>query len=371
MIINRHRVYRGHRSATNELPRLLLFLIVLILLALLAAFSLLPQYLVYTPDGVDMVVPMLEESGRGFELTDVAKPQPYPGEAEASFTVAAPDYSYIDMADADRLSYMQGYHVPFSKITESGLESVKNEAQRSGIKGLVMEMKNRDGSLAWASTVAAASSCGANGKWDISAELAELKADGWYLAAELPCAVDTLMATKMPETALRDLSGAPYTDGRGTWVDPWNKTVREYIAELAADLISIGFDEIILTDLEHPAAEVQYTREIASGLDHTACVMNCAIAVRQLMEKTLASSGAHLCAELSHDALLGTATNGQSFEYFLKVFDRLVIKTTTYQEDAQVFIGAHIDSTLRYVPQMSWSFSGGSWMLDPTITEED
>ena len=370
MIIRRHIVYRGHRSPTKQLPRILLFLIVLILLALLAAFALLPQYLVYTPDSAEMVVPLLEESGKGFELTDTEKPQPYPGTAEATFTVAAPDYSYIDMADTDGLDYMQGSYVPFSKITETGLESAKNEAQRSGVKGLIMEMKNRDGSLAWASTVAKASSCGANGKWDMSAELAELKADGWYLAAELPCAVDTLMATKMPETALRDFSGAPYADGRGTWVDPWNKTVREYIAELAADLISMGFDEIILTDLEHPSGEVLYTREIAGGLDHTACVMNCAIAVRQLMEKTLSTSGAHLCVEMSHDALTGNAVNGQSFEYFLKVFDRLIIKTTTYHDDAQIFVGAHIDSTLRYVPQMSWSFSGGSWVLDPSITED-
>ena len=49
------------------------------------------------------------------------------------------------------------------------------------------------------------------------------------------------------------------------------------------------------------------------------------------------------------------------------MFDRLVIETETYSDDAPVFTEKKIDSTLRFVPQMTWTFGGGSWILDPTV----
>ena len=74
-MINRgHRVYRGRQTAGSRLPSVLLFILVFLLLAALMTFSLLPQYLVYHRDGVEMVVPMLEESGQAYTITAVAKP---------------------------------------------------------------------------------------------------------------------------------------------------------------------------------------------------------------------------------------------------------------------------------------------------------
>ena len=78
-----------------------------------------------------------------------------------------------------------------------------------------------------------AASNAANSTWDPSAALAELKSDGWYLVADISCAVDTLLAEKSPQTALRDASGAVYEDGSGKWVDPWNRTVRSYVVAVA------------------------------------------------------------------------------------------------------------------------------------------
>ena len=34
-------------------------------------------------------------------------------------------------------------------------------------------------------------------------------------------------------------------------------------------------------------------------------------------------------------------------------------------DDAPLFTAAHYDSTLRFVPQMTWGFGGGSWIIDP------
>ena len=370
MISRGHRVYRGRQSAGTRLPSVLLFILVFLLLAGLAAFSLLPQYLVYHRDGVEMVVPMLEESGLPYTVEALGGPEPYPGQANASVQISAPDYSYVELADGKGLGYLQAYYVPMSKVTESALDSAVKEAQRSisgiGAKGVVLEMKDESGRLAWMSNVALASSIASNSSWDPSAALAELKADGWYLVAKVSCGVDTLLATKYQGVALRDGSGAIYETGAGCWVDLWNREVRSYIIDLCTDLIGMGFDEIILSHVEHPNATVTYTRQIAANLNREACVMNFSIAVRQGLSRVMASSGAHLCAMMSHDVLgAAESVNGQSLENFLRVYDRVVIPTATYSEDAPIFTGAKYDSTLRFVPQMTWAFGGGSWLLDP------
>ena len=90
-------------------------------------------------------------------------------------------------------------------------------------------------------------------------------------------------------------------------------------------------------------------------------------AVREAIEKTMTEKNVHLSARVPHDVLTTGTDNGQSMDNFLKVFDRLVIETETYSDDAPVFTEKKIDSTLRFVPQMTWTFGGGSWILDPTV----
>ncbi len=368
MIVKGHRVYRGAQGAGSRLPGVLLFIVVFLFLAGLMAFSLLPQYLVYHREGVEMIVPMLEEDGQGYSVVGIDGPEPYGSEVHAEVRVAEPDYSYVNLTNLNGMNYLNGYIVPFGKVTENGLDSAVKEAQRSlsglGVKGLVLEMKDESGRLAWMSNVAMASSYGANSSWDPQAALAELKADGWYLAAKVSCSVDTLLATRNPGFALRDASGGVYTDGNGSWVDLWNRDVRQYVVDLCADLYDIGFDEVILTHVEHPVNNVSYTRQIAANLNREAYVMNFSIAVRRGLDKVLSGSN-RLDAQLSHDVLTVGTSNGQELETMLRVYDRVVILTGTYSEDAPVFTGLHYDSTLRFVPQMTWGFGGGSWILDP------
>ena len=367
MIVKGHRVYRGHRSAGKSGAPVLLTIVVLLLIALLLAFSLLPEYVVYHRDSVEMVVPMLQESGEGYTVESLPAPAPYGGSAMASIEVAEPDYSRISLAQTATLQYLNGYYVPFSKVSAKGIENAVKEAERSGVRGLVLEMKDESGKLAWMSGVATASSNAANSTWDPTATLGELKAQGWTITAEISCAVDTLLAGAMPEVALRDRTGSPYVDSLGGWVDLWNRSVRTYIAELCTDLMAMGVDEIILSHVEHPLTEVTYTREIAGSLNREAFCMNFAIAVRDAIDKTMKDKGVHLSARVPHDVLTRGTDNGQSMDNFLKVFDRLVIETETYSDDAPVFTGKKIDSTLRFVPQMTWTFGGGSWILDPTV----
>ena len=311
MIVKGHRVYRGHRSAGHSGLPVLLTILVLILLALLLTFSLLPEYVVYHRDGVEMVVPMLQESGQGYTVEGISAPAPYAGDASATIQVAEPDYTNISLAGSAGLEYLNGYYVPFSKVNATGLETAVKEAERSGVKGLVLEMKDESGKLAWMSGVATASSNAANSTWDPTAYLSELKADGWTITAEICCAVDTLLATANPDVALRDRTGAPYVDESGGWVDLWNRDVRTYIEELCIDLMAMGVDEIILSRVEHPLAEVTYTREIAGSLNREAFCMNFSIAVREAIEKTMTEKNVHLSARRAYDRYRQRAVDGQ------------------------------------------------------------
>ena len=367
MIVNGHRVYRGRRSAGKSSLPFWLTVLVLLLIVFLLAFSLLPQYLVYHSDSVEMVVPMLQEDGKAYSVTAITAPSAYAGSAAASIQVAEPDYSLVSLADGKGLQYLDAYYVPFSKVTAAGVETAVKEAERSGVKGLVLEMKDESGKLAWMSGVATASSNAANSTWDPESYLSELKDDGWTLVAEISCAVDSLLSAADPDVALRDTSGVPYADENGGWVDLWNRDVRTYIEELCSDLITLGFDEIILSHVEHPLAQVMYTRDVASSLNREASVMNFSIAVRTALEDTLDDKGVHLSVRASHDILTNGTDNGQTLENLLKVYDRLVIETDSYSDDAPIFTELKIDSTLRFVPQMTWTFGGGSWILDPTV----
>ena len=369
MISRGHRVYRGSQSAGARAPAILLFIFVFLLLAALMAFSLLPEYLVYHRDGVEMVVPYLEESGQPYTITAVAGPGPYGSPVNSSVQVSPPDYSVVDLAETRNLGYFQAYYIPMSKVTETSLDSAVKEAQRSistmGAKGLVLEMKDETGHLAWMSNVAMASSIASNSNWDPSAMISELKSQGWYLAAKVSCGVDSVLAMKDENTALRDANGAIYYDTTGMFVDLWNRDVRSYIIDLCTDLIGMGFDEIILSRVEHPNASVIYTREVASTLDRQAYVMNFSIAARRGLTNVLNKNGARLDVYADHSILGAETSNGQSLENMMRVFDRVVISTGTYGEDAPVFTEAKIDSTLRFVPQMTWGFGGGSWIIDP------
>ena len=151
MIVKGHRVYRGRRGAGRSGSPVLLTILVLVLLGLLLAFSLLPEYVVYHRDGVEMVVPMLQEDGKGYTVEGISAPVPYTGDASAAIQVAEPDYTNVSLASSAGLQYLTGYYVPFSKVNANGLETAVKEAERSGVKGLVLEMKDESshGCPAW------------------------------------------------------------------------------------------------------------------------------------------------------------------------------------------------------------------------------
>ena len=97
MIVKGHRVYRGHRSVGHSGLPVLLTILVLILLALLLTFSLLPEYVVYHRDGVEMVVPMLQESGQEPDRKEIARICDLSEEKVAKILALTPDICSLEL----------------------------------------------------------------------------------------------------------------------------------------------------------------------------------------------------------------------------------------------------------------------------------
>lgn len=351
-----------------RIPSILLTLLALALVGIMVLFFTFPQYLIYYKDSVVLDAPFLRAEGdeaRPMLSVSMDHPTPYEGTVAADVQVTAPDYTELQLGSDRGLGYLQGLYVPFKNVTEEGLLSAAKDANRRDVPGLVLQVKNEQGMLAWLSEVDYAAAYSTNSAWNMTAVINELKEDGLYLVAELSCVPDATLAQRNPNVALKSVNGELFTtEKQAGYVDPWNQEVREYIIALCKDLFRMGFDEIILSGVELPPGEVVYTRTISPVLDRTVCVTNFAIAVRQGLEETLKEHDGALNVRMTHDAFTTlTVTNGQTFENMLKVFDRVVIDTETYAEDVQFFLDREADSTLRFVPGMTWSFAGGSWIL--------
>jgi hypothetical protein len=89
---------------------------------------------------------------------------------------------------------------------------------------------------------------------NIKEYLAKLKEKNIYTIARIVVFRDNLMPRKKPSMAVKNASGALWTDKQGmTWLDPYSKEAREYIFEICERAIEIGFEEIQFDYIRFPS----------------------------------------------------------------------------------------------------------------------
>ncbi|MEP6808548.1 MAG: putative glycoside hydrolase, partial [Chloroflexota bacterium] len=116
---------------------------------------------------------------------------------------------------------------------------------------MVIDVKETDGNLYWATDLPAAASVGAimnHPLLQLDQLLPKLKARGIYTIARMVVMKDNTLGNAKPELAVTNsVTGKPWRDNHGgIWLDPYNPGVAEYIAALAGDLADKGFDEVQL-----------------------------------------------------------------------------------------------------------------------------
>ena len=315
-------IYRGRRKFRVPL-NIFLFAAVFLLAGAIAAFYILQQYIVYDATGVH-----LEFSGGQEEpVPEDSAPTPEPTFSPVPVEIIweDPDFTDIDLGGWEDLQSVQARFIPMRDVVngQALTAAVTDIAGGDFYSGAVLEMKDSSGQLAWPSASSTAVAYGTGGATDVTAVIDALHEAGKTAAAQISCFADKLLTTRNWTVALQS-GGAPYTDANGVcWVDPYNRTVRTYLCELAAELAAMGFDEIILADLYHPVSEEGFTYSVTLRTPANPVVAVCQAGKR--IVQALDGTGTAVSARLDGTSLrlgLGDQT-GQDIDIFWRLFARL------------------------------------------------
>jgi len=353
MAIKPKDIYRGKRRYRTLITVLVSIFLALLIGAIVLFYSL-QKYLTYSQDGVSLELPIFStdapdntEEPIGTELTEPVE-----------IVVATPNFDDIPANSGEGLAELKAIYIPYDKVSEDGISAAVDKAEENGANALVFQLKPASGYLAYRSTVELTDSYGVNGALNMHEIISALKEEsGLWMAAEISVCIDDAMAARNAPIALKNYEGSVYSDSEGSWLDPYSRAMRAYITGLMAELSDIGFDEIILTNVAHPAdAEaVVYSQTMTSTLDVNSCVYSLAMWIKESMD--------------GYDVRISALYKGQSGQdmgFFMKVFDRLCRETPEeslgdYKSQAgSAMMGG--DVNLRFVPIVQYASENPSWI---------
>lgn len=338
----RSEFYRGRRKKRNYaiIPGIILMLL---FSAGIVLFYSTQKYAVISDDGVTVELPLLtssssvtDESGherKVFEQVNV----------EVQFEEA--DYSGVPATAGRRVKAVRGIYIPYEDVTPERVHEYANRL--SSGNALLLDVKQKDGYLAWYSNTPTAFSYGLNMNTMESTDalreiLAEMKADNIYAVAQISCCQDELLGAHSTEVCLKNQYGTYFYDESGYWLDPYSTIVRNYTVQLVRELWDMGFDEVVLANVKHPVVEdvenpdgtvvkqIYYTREMSTEPTQLGGVCGFAVNVAEQLQDR--EDGKFLSIYLDSNTALTKpdAANGQDAKLFLKLYDRVYFRTDKY-----------------------------------------
>ena len=375
-------IYRGRRK--YRVPLMIgLFILALLIIGAIVLFYVLQQFLVYDQTGVRLQLPFMAEE----TVEEPAEEAPTPAfePVEVQVVYEDPDFTDLDLGGWESLQPTAAKFIPY----DDAADEQKLNAALAGVSGdytgVVLELKSRAGQLAWTSDCDMAVAYGTAGVMDYRETVEALHEKGLTAAAQISCLADELLSTRNWPVALRTPAGDPYCDSDGVyWLDPYNRTVRSYIADLMAELAAMGFDEIILADLYHPvsgSAEVDDNGDpVGTGflysvtIQTTADPVNAVCQMARRLAESLEGTDVTVSALIDESSLLAGdgARTGQDLGVFWRIFARLYCpcgeswNAMTDLETAAETLNAG-DITVRFVPVCEYApedFS--SYLILPT-----
>ena len=258
-----------------------------------------------------------------------------------------PDYSRIVATAGKKVRPLRAVYLEASELSTERLQAAA--ANLVDGNALMLEMKPRSGQLVWNSKAGLAVSYGLSTDTDFSNSLPsliptlKLREDGKsvYLVAQISCFIDDLLAARSNQFALRTEYGLNYADENGTWLDPYNSDVRNYIIDLAKELYDMGFDEVVLADVMHPVVDkVQnaegedvkavflYSREMSTEPNPITAI--CGFAVYAANELAERSGLLSIYADSPRALVRDDEGSGQNAVLFMKIYDRVFYRTDRY-----------------------------------------
>ena len=148
---------------------------------------------------------------------------------------------------------LRGLYVNRWAALGSKLKTLIEVAKKTEVNALVIDVKDDRGFVLYRSRVPLAREIGADtadGHWmsatKVRAMLDTMTAHGIYPIARIVVAKDPLLARKKLELAIKRKSNLePWLDKNGNpWLDPHQKAVWQYAADLAREAYDLGFSEV-------------------------------------------------------------------------------------------------------------------------------
>lgn len=320
--------YKGRRKRRNYLfiPFVILLAIISIMMV---TFYGLQKYAVITKDSVNVELPLLADGqtmvdSQGHEIK-VFDP------VSVSIVFDEPDYSGVEVTAGSDVPEMRAIFVPYTDLNHDKLMEYAGRLKQGN--ALLLEMKPRSGQLMWESHAELAVNYGLSPATESTAAMQglidELKEENIYLAAQISCCIDELLPTRTAAYTIKTETGMNYRDDNGTWLDAYNQGVRRYVAELARELFDMGFDEVVLADVAHPTLTEEiplvYTNEMSTQRNTSVAVCGFAISVAQQLEDR--EGILSIYCDTKPGLVKTDLTTGQDARLFMKIFDRVYLKT--------------------------------------------
>ena len=242
---NRYSGYRGRRTANDLLKRIALVLAVLVALVLGGLF-LGQDYIVFTDNGLRLDLPFFRRETQepldpGSVSVVVRPKEPEDNEPEDQ----QPEEQQPVPEEA-----MAAVELPVSALLDG---TAAQRLEEAGANSLILEMKDREGRLAWRSRQELAVQSGVPmGTEEMNEALRLWNEGGVYTVARVCCFRDNTLPYQRNEVALRAGYGN-WRDELGLrWLNPDSQAARTYLADLCEELAQLGFDEILLECCQFP-----------------------------------------------------------------------------------------------------------------------
>ena len=337
--------YQGRRQKRNYwlIPFILLLGLITLLVVLFYGMQ---KYATISDDGVKVVFTQSRNEEEPAAPVVSAEVVTYET-VVPDIVFEAPDYSRIEATAGRNVKPLRAIYLNAGQISLDSLQ----EAAGKLVDGnaLMLEMKPRSGQLLWNSKTSIAVSYGLSTDTDFSNSLPALiptlkeREDGKkvYMVAQISCFIDDLLATRSSQYALRTEAGLNYSDDYGTWLDPYNSELRNYIVDLVRELYDMGFDEVVLADVMHPVVEaVQnaegeyvkakflYSREMSTEPDPVTAI--CGFAVYVANELKDRDGLLSIYTDSPRSLVRNNEDSGQNAVLFMKIYDRVFYRTDRY-----------------------------------------
>ena len=324
--------YKG-RKKKKDLTIIPTIIAVAVITAIVVLFYSMQKYAVITKEDVEVVMPFME-SDSGTTVDEQGNEVKTFEKVDVQVTFNSPDYSSLEAVAGKNAGELRAIFVPWDEVNKEKL--TEYAGRLSSGNALVIEMKPREGNLMWNCKAEMAYAYALSGESEKTVEvettIAGLKEKGVYLVAQLSCCIDKLLCSSSTTVTIKNSLGATYTNDLGMWLDPYNLNVRKYIVEMANEMYAMGFDEVVLADVMHPALEeeevVYYTREMSTSQNPTNAILSLAVYLAEALEDR---EGLLSIYTDSAASLVKTdSSTGQNAVIFMKIFDRVYYRTDKY-----------------------------------------